>query len=373
MMAKNLESLSFHGFTVESILANLAFTSLPRNIKVAEIFSGVGSIYKAAKKKKLEAVEYDNKRPGAISADAEDFLSEEGFINAIKILMQVEEGGVYFLAPWCGPWMFLNKSNTKRTKSNNYWGDEANSSVQQSNNMMTGVVILMQAAAARKVLPGMENPVKSYVWHWPPMVAVIEKLGLTSVTTFRCGFDRTKPPRIWKKYRIVAKGSWVQKLFRKCPCSGDHLKTSKIEWRHGKKRCTGIKKRLAISGQYPPAMGTAFVAAWQKFDPAKEAKRVQKKVMKKKATSMKKKGTVMKKKGTVMKKKANAKKQKNMMPKKHRTKKTQEKATVEKSAAGPSWLLPACSTNASEKRKAPPKPNVEVKAPKPSWMQPKVA
>lgn len=353
-MAKDLDTLSFHGFTVKSILADTAFTSLPRNIKVAEIFSGVGSIYKAAKKKNLEAVEYDNKRPGAISADAEDFLSEEGFTNAIKILMQVEEGGVYFLAPWCGPWMFLNKSNTKRKKSNNYYGDETYPSVKQSNNMMTGVVILMLVADARKVLPGMENPVKSYVWHWPPLVAVIDKLGLTSVTTFRCGFDRTKPPRIWKKYRIAAKGSWVQKLFRKCPCSGDHLKTSKVEWKNGKKRCTGIKKRLAISGQYPPAMGTAFVAAWQKFDPAKEAKRVQKKMPKMKKKAMKKTAKVTKKNPVT----------------KQQTKKTEKKASK---PAGPSWLQPGCSMDTSGKRKAPPKPSMEVKASKPSWMQPKVS
>ena len=370
----DLDSLSFHGFTVKNILTNPRLLSLPRSIKVAEIFSGVGSIYRAAKKKNLEAVEYDKMRTtaaGSTSGKSEDFLTKEGFAHACEILMMMEEGGLFWIAPWCGPWMFLNTKNTKRKKSNNYWGNETYGPVRDSNNMMFGVLILLQVAALRNVEAGMENPAKSFVWHWPPLVAVIEKLGLSSVKTLRCGFDKTKQPRIWKKYRLEATGSWIQKLLKKCPCSSkEHLRTSTTTWVNGKKKCTGIKKRLQESGKYPPAMGTAFVSAWSKYSPAKEKAKKEKK-KKRKATVPKKKKTIKKCQRTRSKKKDAEK------PKKPAGK----DPTALKGSDAPLWMTPGLGLPPKRQKPAgQPNPvsmarsqrTSEPKASSMSWLQPLV-
>lgn len=363
----DLDQLSCHGYTIENILANEEFTGVPRAVQVAEIFSGVGSIHKAAKKKHIESVDFDQqKEPGVTDTDgaeSEDFLTFAGFTNAIKILMSIVPGGLFFLAPWCGPWMYLNKKNTKRKKSNSYWGDDSYEPVKLSNLMMTGVCILMAVAAKRSVIPCMENPVKSYVWHWPPLVALMEKLGLTSISTFRCAFERCKEPKIWKKFRFAAKGSWIKKLIRKCKCQKEHLRTSRVHYIHGQKRCTGIASRLKLSGAYPTALGTAMVAAWMKFGSVPEKEPKGKAQPKKKLRKSKKKLQT-----TRCSSVRKVSKQKADKPK--RAPKTKPVPKKEVSSNGPSWLTPTAGVMPSPKAGAVAAKNAGTGS---SWLQPTIA
>ena len=297
--------------------------------------------------------------------------------------MRLEEDGLAFLAPRCGSWMYLDVSNTKRGKKNQFWGDTNNRSVQSSNNMVMGCIVLIQLAEARKLCLAFENPVKSYMWHWPPLRDALKELGYGFVAVLRCAWEAKQKGKmkLWKKYRIAGQGEWIQALAKPCPCGDQgHLRTTKV-YRDaaGKKRCQGIKSRLMSSANYPPLLGKAIVQAWLSRRSAsgstvmpKKAKKEKKamKVMKvKKAVkAMKVKKAVKAMKAMKAKKGAqtHAKKAK-MQEKEQKEQKEQKKqmaswmtpllqdaskrsrSHASSASSSPSWLNPACeATNQGE-------------------------
>ena len=61
-----------------------------------------------------------------------------------------------------------------------------------------------------------------------------------------------KKPRIWKKYRFIAKGTWIKAVVKPCRCGKvGHLRTSGVQVKDGKKKVTGIPSRLKESAAYP--------------------------------------------------------------------------------------------------------------------------
>ena len=142
-------------------MENLEFASLERDLGVCNFFAGCGSIHRAATKQNLASAEYDIERqPGVTDAatnQSEDFNCKVGFENAIRLIMRLEEDGLAFLAPRCGSWMYLDVSNTKRAKKNQFWVDTNNRSVQSSNDRVMGCIVLIQLAEARKLCLTVEN------------------------------------------------------------------------------------------------------------------------------------------------------------------------------------------------------------------------
>lgn len=262
-----------HGLTVETILKDPQF-EVERDLDCCEFFSGVGSVYKAAEARNLKASKYDKFRsPGLTDLDgsssSEDICTKTGFIAAIVRLMRIVPGGLATLAPKCASWMFLNVVNTGRKKENGYQGDISNHSVCEGNQMMIACLILMELAVLRGLWVVLENPKKSYVWFWQPMVETLQKLNFTYADTMRCAFEHGKKgKRIWKVYRFAAAGGghqWITAIVRDCPCGGKdkHIRTSTQHVdKDGKKKCTGQKDVLRESGAYPKDLGIAIVDAW---------------------------------------------------------------------------------------------------------------
>ena len=268
-MTDAAEPLSYHGFTVENILADPQFQTLDRDLDVIEIFAGVASIHRAAEKAGFASAAFDILRvPGqsdCTGEESEDFSCKQGFVNAIKLVMRLKQNGLCFLAPRCGPWMWLNVVKTKRKKANKYFGDP--SYCKEANEMAIGAIILMQVAEKREAETGLENPVKSYIFHWPPFTEAMMEMNMHSAVTHRCAWENKKKlkPKIWKKYRFIASGDWIKAVVRPCPC-GDrhHLRTSKTTVENGVKKITGIASRLKESASYPATLGRAIFQAWRK-------------------------------------------------------------------------------------------------------------
>ena len=268
-MTDAAEPFSYHGFTVENILADPQFQTLDCDLDIIEIFAGVASIHRAAEKAGCASAAFDILRvPGqsdCTGEESEDFSCKQGFVNAIKLVMRLKQNGLCFLAPRCGPWMWLNVVKTKRKKANKYFGDP--SYCKEANGMAIGAIILMQVAEKREAEIALENPVKSYIFHWPPFTEAMMEMNMHSAVTHRCAWENKKKlkPKIWKKYRFIASGDWIKAVERPCPC-GDrhHLRTSKTTVENGVKKITGIASRLKESASYPATLGRAIFQAWRK-------------------------------------------------------------------------------------------------------------
>ena len=125
-----------HGLTEADLME--ACKLYQRDLDVAEIFSGKGTVAGAARRVGLTAVEFDIKRlPGITDsghpATTEDILTKTGFLRACTLVGRVKEGGLVHFAPVCSSWLWLCMSVTKRQKSSRYVGDLQSTVVQQGN------------------------------------------------------------------------------------------------------------------------------------------------------------------------------------------------------------------------------------------------
>ena len=122
---------------------------------MAEIWCGVQSIVRAAKSRGLGAQGFDIKRVVDVTDDAksemsEDILSVAGFVNAVKLVMQLKSGGLLWMAPVCSSSVFPNSSNTLRTKDNPT-GNLGYRPVLEGNQMALTAALLAEVAVQRGV------------------------------------------------------------------------------------------------------------------------------------------------------------------------------------------------------------------------------
>jgi hypothetical protein len=76
---------------------------------------------------------------------------------------------------------------------------------------------------------------------------------------YRCTYSTEKlGDRLFKPYKVVATGAWVQRLARKCKCPSHKSMVDEDE--EGKK--TGKADMLQLSAAYPPQLGAAVIDAW---------------------------------------------------------------------------------------------------------------
>lgn len=110
--------LKLFGNTVKSILE--ANDLRDRDLDVVELWSGVGSIVKAARNH--VAVPFDiNRRPGVTDLEGpgnEDITSPAGFNKALDYVLRLRPSGLLFMAPVCSSFSFCNMHNTKRNRDN---------------------------------------------------------------------------------------------------------------------------------------------------------------------------------------------------------------------------------------------------------------
>ena len=253
--------LKLFGNTVKSILE--ANDLRDRDLDVVELWSGVGSIVKAAQTH--AAVPFDiNRRPGVTDVEGpgnEDITSPAGFNKALDYVLRLRPSGLLFMAPVCSSFSFCNMHNTKRNRDN-VRGDESYAPVQKGNLMADIAGFFLCVALARKVHTVIENPVGSLIFsHLAPITNLFGTLEFA--TADRCAYVNKKPGEVTykKPYKFLVSGRWLRDRLRKCTCVG--RQHAPLMVKNEKGQISGRAQCLTESAAYPRALGEAIVAAWE--------------------------------------------------------------------------------------------------------------
>ena len=238
-------------------LADVLGKTVERRLDVVELWSGVGSIARAAKAKSFAAETFD-----FVDSPDQNILKKDGFELALALVLQIREGGLLWLAPVCSSFCWLNLAKTKRSRQNNYVGDTLYPNVALGNAGAEIACFLFTVAWARGVEAVIENPPCSYLWKYPAIAELRSRMTLTLCTAiaYRCRFDPNPyGTRYLKGYKLCATGSWANAVGLKCVCPG---RAHKRTYDQQGTAVTGRHKYLVATQAYPLNMGIAIVHAW---------------------------------------------------------------------------------------------------------------
>ena len=263
-----------HGLTEADLITTCQLSQ--RDLDVAEIFSGKGTVAGAARRVGLTAVEFDIKRlPGITDsghpATTEDILTKTGFLRACTLVGRVKEGGLVHFAPVCSSWLWLCLSQTKRQRSSRYGGDLQSKLVQEGNSIADAAAVLFKLAHSRGVSVTLENPARSFMFQYGPLVDCLAGIPLHYAVCPHCKFS-TAPvgQRFSKKFKFMCNGPWVGQLRAVCDCQAGHLTLVRTRDAGGRRKVWGIPKLLHASAAYPPKLGEAIIQAWQSRESASQ-------------------------------------------------------------------------------------------------------
>ena len=117
-----LEILALMGVTVHMVLESPQAMVGARKLDVAELWSGVGSVKKAAEDRGFRAAVMDKDRaPGVTDKPGpycEDIISKDGFAFAVRLVLSFCPGGLLVMAPTCAPVVRMSTGKTGRSKVN---------------------------------------------------------------------------------------------------------------------------------------------------------------------------------------------------------------------------------------------------------------
>jgi hypothetical protein len=98
-------TLVLFGHTIGEFLDSV----VTRDLDVFEVWAGVGSIVKAARRHKLNAASME-----ILDDSSQDVSSASGFMNAVQLVLSLKIGGLLWLAPVCSSFVWLSSSVCKR-------------------------------------------------------------------------------------------------------------------------------------------------------------------------------------------------------------------------------------------------------------------
>ena len=278
-----LETWSVHNGVINimgmTITAALAFQPSVRDLKVVELWSGVGAIVAAAEKYNYKTAAFDlNRLPGVTDMPGEhceDITMLKGFLKAISLVLRLEEGGFLALAPDCSSFTFPNSSRHKRLYGEAH-GDLLYHPVNVGNLMAVIALFLCQLALTRQVHFALENPPHSHIFRFflsvcPQFMYMVcpDFLGdiprtvqisrLCAQTVHRCPYDDSPEPKLQKVYKWVATWHGIMNLNARCTCNEPHRRLG----RTCGGRWSGNLKLLAESAAYPKRLGEALLDSWR--------------------------------------------------------------------------------------------------------------
>ena len=214
-----------------------------RDLDLLELFGGEQMITREARKASLEARAFDKRYA---KDGSQDLLLQQGFRTALAKVLRVKEHGTVWGAPWCGPWTFINRSGTGRSR-NNPAGDPTVERVAYSNKLTTLLVMLFLVAWARSVNIIMEQPCSSLMRFYSPMKEFLETCMTFSQSTYLGAFGA---PSV-KPIMLFGSSDGIKALARSRPTG--LLKLTRKE--NG--RVNGDATALRASQAYPRGFGTA--------------------------------------------------------------------------------------------------------------------
>ncbi len=244
------------GFTVRAL--NDGYADGVRDIDCVELFSGVGSVWRAAQDAGFAAVGFDKTLD-----PSQDIGLQSGFLLAARLVLRIRPSGLLWLAPMCSSFCWLCVSTTVRKRHNDYVGDLKNPHVVAGNHAAMASVLLMSLAVFRGVHCILENPVGSRMWPFLTCAQAI-RFPTWGVVCNRCAFEEAPlGEKLYKRYRLVGTALWTLTLRRPCTCQSHAHRLSSRRSRRQPRRCSGNLAVLQESGAYPCGLGVAVVQAWQ--------------------------------------------------------------------------------------------------------------
>jgi hypothetical protein len=109
---------SVFGHTSASLEAAFAGA---RDLACVEVFSGAGSVWRAAQGAGFAAASFD-----ILEDPAQDVCVESGFLALAQLVLRLAPGGLLWVAPMCNSFSWLCLSTTARSCTNGWAGDPAN-------------------------------------------------------------------------------------------------------------------------------------------------------------------------------------------------------------------------------------------------------
>ena len=269
MAAGRACQLVVFGLTVASVLDDPVWSCAPRNLDVAELWSGVAAVSAAALHCHQRAETFD-----ILDSPDQDICAEFGFRKAVSMVMRVRANGLVAMAPVCSSFCTLNAANTKRCRDN-LGGDETYLPVKQGNFMAKAAAFLLCLALARSAHAFLENPASSCLFNFlRPTLSLIS--GLCFTITDRCCWSAEPFGQRYKKpWKFLSTGPWLAPIAQRCACPSSALSSKpahlSLVYLDAKGRPCGHRSALRSSGAYPAKLGQALIDAWLAAPPVQVA------------------------------------------------------------------------------------------------------
>lgn len=247
-------------YTVNSVVSDPAWATLPRDLDAVELWTEAETIVKAAAAAGLRAEGYD------ILKDAsQDLRTANGFRGALRLVMRLKPGGLLAMAPDCSSFGFGPSSLSGRKKGL-FEGDTRQQFVRDGNLQANIAAFFLHLAVARGVEAFLENPSGSMMFSY---LASTFALLCWLVKAFgdRCAYitsEQRATENYYKHYKFFATGDWISAAMRTCSCKIRHIPLMD-EGPNGEKNGNAV--HMKKSGLYPATLGTELVRAWMERKP----------------------------------------------------------------------------------------------------------
>lgn len=242
---------------------------LPRNITCVEVFAGQQRICKAFRRAGHAALPFD------LDIDkAMDILTDDGFVQIIAIMLQLQQPGpegllqpgLLWLAPVCSSWIFINRATSGRSQLLPL-GDEAKPYVREANLMVSRTALLVWLAHGMGLDWVIEQP-QSSILHMHPRIQDLNQRTDVRQAQLALGAFRAETK---KPLKLLCNCAWPGRLTkRRLPRDFvARIRPYMVHVRGQTKRVTG-NKLLKQTQTYPRAFGRAVVRAWAAAAPPRK-------------------------------------------------------------------------------------------------------
>lgn len=220
-------------------------------LDVVEYWSGVGTISKNCIKRGLATKSFDK-----LYHSLHDAHKPGGFRLWVLTMTYVKQFGFAWLAPTCSSWIWLTRSQTKRSSANPM-GCEGHYLTRDGNASVVRVLILLTLSILIDVEACVEQPLSSLMPKVPAFARVLQTEGRwraweRTFTWLGAFGGLSHKPTVF-----LSNASWVKGLRRKKQHGQPMLR---LVTKKGKK-VTGICHRLAHSAGYPEQLGETVADA----------------------------------------------------------------------------------------------------------------
>lgn len=235
-----------------------------RTLDVLDAFGGRGEVSTAAGEAGLNHNYFDIESMG----DAGNILEWVGFINILRMVLQLRPKGLLMGGPPCGSWIWVNRSTSRRSRTR-IFGSSARSYVKEANAITCRWILLAMVAICRGCEVLTEQPSSSLMLEFPYMkwLAVMISPISWSLVRFQMaayGHANSKPTVLF------GTSPYTQK-FKKKPTARDKRRVQKnklikeyqmvkktINKETGKVQVTG-SKGMKASAAYPRGFAKALI------------------------------------------------------------------------------------------------------------------